>query len=253
VTSGHILPVVALLALTLGLCSAAFGWGRGGFGGGGFHGMAGGGFGGGGFRGFGGGGFGGGAFRDSSGGGGRFGGTGIGGGFSGGGGLGSVHASGGADGVGHNWSNSQNAGTHQTAEQMQQTRDNEANTLQQNRIHEANQLQSNRTTKSTTTTVGDAARRASAISTCRRCRDRVPSCTEQASSYSYCNGTFYTQVSGGYEVVAPPQGVFVSTLPNGSVQQSVNGSTYFQYGGVWYQPFYSGSDVSYETVANPNA
>ena len=74
-----------------------------------------------------------------------------------------------------------------------------------------------------------------------------------SSSYSYCNGTFYTQVSGGYEVVVPPQGVFVTSLPNGAVEQSVNGSSYFQYGDVWYQPFYSGSDVSYETVANPNA
>ena len=73
-----------------------------------------------------------------------------------------------------------------------------------------------------------------------------------SSSYFYCNGTFYAQVSGGYQVVLPPGGVFVDTLPNGAVPQSVNGARYFQYGSVWYQPYYSGSDVTYETVANPN-
>jgi hypothetical protein len=34
---------------------------------------------------------------------------------------------------------------------------------------------------------------------------------------------------------------------------SFAGNRYFQYGGVWYRPYYSGSDVSYETVANPHA
>jgi hypothetical protein len=60
-------------------------------------------------------------------------------------------------------------------------------------------------------------------------------------------------VSGGYQVVQPPPGIFVNNLPNGAVAQSVNGSRYFLYAGVWYRPYYSGSDVTYETVANPNA
>jgi len=59
-------------------------------------------------------------------------------------------------------------------------------------------------------------------------------------------------VSGGYQVVQPPAGVFVNNLPNGAVAQGINGIRYFQYAGVWYQPYYSGSDVTYETVANPN-
>jgi hypothetical protein len=59
-------------------------------------------------------------------------------------------------------------------------------------------------------------------------------------------------VSAGYQVVLPPGGVFVNNLPNGAVGTSVGGTTYFQYGGVWYQPYYQGSDVTYETVANPN-
>ncbi len=44
----------------------------------------------------------------------------------------------------------------------------------------------------------------------------------------------------------------MNNLPNGAVPQSVNGNRYFQYAEVWYRPYYSGSDVTYETVANPN-
>jgi len=31
-------------------------------------------------------------------------------------------------------------------------------------------------------------------------------------------------------------------------RQAVN---YFEFGGVWYRPFYSGSDVAYQTIPNP--
>ena len=44
----------------------------------------------------------------------------------------------------------------------------------------------------------------------------------------------------------------MNDLPRGAVAQGIGGTRYFQYGGVWYQPYYSGSDVTYETVANPN-
>jgi hypothetical protein len=32
-------------------------------------------------------------------------------------------------------------------------------------------------------------------------------------------------------------------LPNGAVDQNVNGATYFSYGGAYYRPIYSGSGV----------
>ena len=49
----------------------------------------------------------------------------------------------------------------------------------------------------------------------------------------------------------PPPGVFVTQLPNGAVAHTIYGNRYFHYRHVWYQPFYSGSDVTYETVADP--
>ena len=66
-----------------------------------------------------------------------------------------------------------------------------------------------------------------------------------------CGGAFYAPVAGGYQVIPPPIGATVWTLPNGAVDQDVNGVTYFAYGGAYYRPFYSGSSVIYEVVANP--
>ena len=42
------------------------------------------------------------------------------------------------------------------------------------------------------------------------------------------------------------------TLPNGAVSQTVNGVTYYSFGGAFYQPFYSGGQVIYKIVNNPN-
>ena len=55
----------------------------------------------------------------------------------------------------------------------------------------------------------------------------------------------------GYKVIPPPVGATVTTLPNGAVDQNVNGTTYFTFGGAFYRPFYSGSSVIYEVVAKP--
>ena len=52
-------------------------------------------------------------------------------------------------------------------------------------------------------------------------------------------------------MIAPPIGATTWTLPNGAVDQNVNGVTYFSYGGAYYRPIYSGSGVYYEVVANP--
>jgi hypothetical protein len=41
------------------------------------------------------------------------------------------------------------------------------------------------------------------------------------------------------------------SLPKGAVTVTVNSVNYREFGGVWYQPFYSGSEVIYQTVPNP--
>ena len=66
-----------------------------------------------------------------------------------------------------------------------------------------------------------------------------------------CGGAFYAPVAGGYQVIPPPIGATVWTLPSGAVDQNVNDVTYFAYGGAYYRPIYSGSGVYYEVVANP--
>jgi hypothetical protein len=59
-------------------------------------------------------------------------------------------------------------------------------------------------------------------------------------------------VPGGYQVIPPPVGSTVTTLPNGAVTDTVNGVTYFHFGAACYRPFYSGSSVIYEVVAKPS-
>jgi hypothetical protein len=58
-------------------------------------------------------------------------------------------------------------------------------------------------------------------------------------------------VPSGYQVIPPPIGATVSTLPSGAVDQNIGGGTYFTFGGGYYRPFYSGSTVIYEVVAKP--
>ena len=67
------------------------------------------------------------------------------------------------------------------------------------------------------------------------------------------NGVFYESTSNGYKITDPPPGVMVTSLPNGAALVMVNGVDYREFGGVWYQPFYSGSEVIYQTVPNPTA
>ena len=40
-------------------------------------------------------------------------------------------------------------------------------------------------------------------------------------------------------------------FPNGAVNQTINGTTYFTCGGAWYQPMYRGDGVTYQIVAKP--
>jgi len=71
--------------------------------------------------------------------------------------------------------------------------------------------------------------------------------------YQDCNGAFYLQVGNTYQLVPPPVGTMVFSLPSGAVATTFNGSSCFTYGGACYQPSYSGGDVSYIILANPTA
>jgi hypothetical protein len=80
------------------------------------------------------------------------------------------------------------------------------------------------------------------------------SCTTVSGAggtFSYSNGVFYEPASEGYKIVEPPPGILVTLLPKGAVIVTVNNVNYREFGGVWYQPFYSGSEVIYQTVPNP--
>ena len=83
------------------------------------------------------------------------------------------------------------------------------------------------------------------------CRPDGEAARSVVSGPNDCGGAFYAPVSGGYQVITPPIGATVWILPNGAVDQNVNGVTYFSYGSAFYRPIYSGSGVYYGVVANP--
>jgi hypothetical protein len=54
-------------------------------------------------------------------------------------------------------------------------------------------------------------------------------------------------------IPAPPTGILVYLgyiNPRRAATVTVN-AKYLEFGGIWYRPFYSGSDVVYQTVPNP--
>jgi len=76
----------------------------------------------------------------------------------------------------------------------------------------------------------------------------------------YSNGAYYKQEppkkAGGdptYEVVAPPIGATVKSLPKDAKEKKVKGTEYYEYAGTYYQPFFSGSEVVYMVVKDPTS
>jgi hypothetical protein len=54
-----------------------------------------------------------------------------------------------------------------------------------------------------------------------------------------------------YEVVAPPIGATVTELPDEAEGIHAGGELYYHFAGTWYKPFYSGADVVYVVVEEP--
>jgi hypothetical protein len=83
-----------------------------------------------------------------------------------------------------------------------------------------------------------------------------PGCSESSPSgdgkYMNCGGTYYSSVPKGYQVIAPPVGSTVNAVPAGAQKETVNGVTYYMTTDhIFYRPFFSGSAVIYQVVANP--
>ena len=84
--------------------------------------------------------------------------------------------------------------------------------------------------------------------------------TVNENNYGYSNGAYYDVVppeeegaEPTYEVIAPPMGVLIPSLPEGATATTIDGTDYFIYDGTYYRPFYSGSDVVYQVVEDPTA
>lgn len=54
--------------------------------------------------------------------------------------------------------------------------------------------------------------------------------------YYYYNGVYYEQRTDQYEVVSPPVGAIVESLPDGYETIEIDGETYYTVDGAQYKP-----------------
>jgi len=67
----------------------------------------------------------------------------------------------------------------------------------------------------------------------------------------YGTDMWYVEDSDEYIATQPPLGMIVHAIPEGSVEHTVDGRTYYEYNGVWFRPVMSGGGSSYEVVSRP--
>jgi hypothetical protein len=69
---------------------------------------------------------------------------------------------------------------------------------------------------------------------------------------AYWAGAATADYYDDYPYYAPYVGETIYVLPGGCTTVVVNGVSYQQCGDTWYQPQFSGSDVTYIVVSDPN-
>ena len=69
-----------------------------------------------------------------------------------------------------------------------------------------------------------------------------------STTYIYSDGVYLQPRGGSYVVVNPPVGVVVSYLPEGCTLTQINNISYYDCGGIYYQPFYQNSTTVYKIV-----
>jgi hypothetical protein len=66
-------------------------------------------------------------------------------------------------------------------------------------------------------------------------------------NYRYCDGVYYRPYNNVFQVVAPPIGIYINTLPFGYRRIVVNDYPYYYYNGTYYDEY----EESYRVVAPP--
>jgi len=87
---------------------------------------------------------------------------------------------------------------------------------------------------------------------------QVVNVTVNDQDYGYANGAYYEvqepEEEGGdptFKTVEAPIGAKVDYVPDGAESKTIDGIVYFVFNDTYYRPFYSGSDVVYMVVENP--
>ena len=89
---------------------------------------------------------------------------------------------------------------------------------------------------------------------------QVVNVTVNDKDYGYSNGAYYEvqepEEEGGdptFKTVEAPVGAKVDHVPDGAESKTVDGIVYFVFDNTYYRPYYSGSEVVYMVVDNPES
>lgn len=66
--------------------------------------------------------------------------------------------------------------------------------------------------------------------------------------FYYYGGAFYIDTGSAYEVVPAPPGAVVTQIPDGALEQDIDGQTYLVFNNTYYQPVSENGEDAYEVV-----
>jgi hypothetical protein len=69
------------------------------------------------------------------------------------------------------------------------------------------------------------------------------------TQFYYSGGLYYRQYNDSYRVVVPPVGAEVPSIPSDAEEVTINGQTYYEYRGVYYNPVVNGDGKTVYVIA----
>jgi hypothetical protein len=80
-------------------------------------------------------------------------------------------------------------------------------------------------------------------------RQAAPVYAPGPTPYYYSDGTFMVPVqSGGYQVMPPPIGAMVTSVPPGAYETTLNGTSYYVSGATYYEPVFANGQVVFRVT-----
>ena len=79
--------------------------------------------------------------------------------------------------------------------------------------------------------------------------DGVEKVKLNGDKYYYFGGVFYVKSKGDYKVVTAPDGIIISSLPEGGKEVEIDGKKYVVYNNTYYQPLTQKGENKYQVIS----